>query len=117
MAIFRFADLKDFSQEEEDQIKQISLQYMEKLERFLDSDFTLLFHGKKHEKSGSKVKYSFHARVEDPAIVLASKAFDWDLHTATRKVMEKLLNEAEHKYKKQGLVNKRKQPKMTETYE
>ena len=114
MATFRFADIKDFEKEEEEQIKEISLRYMEKLERFLSNDFVLKFHGKKYDKEGRKAKYSFHVRIEDPSIVLSSKAFDWELHTAVRKVMEKLLNEAEHKFKKQGILLKRKQPKMIE---
>ncbi len=97
----RFIGLNAFTKEEVKQIKELSELYSKKIIR----DFPkakLVIHTKKHEtagKVGKAVKYSFHARVESPIILLSSEAADWDLKKVIHETLRKLEIEMQHKFR------------------
>jgi len=103
----RFIGLRDLTQEEANLISVLVEEYKLKLQREI-SDFTLNVAIKKRTKTGSKIKYSIHTKLEAPATILVSQAFDWDLARTTHKAMKKLENELQHKFKTKGHLPKPK---------
>jgi|TARA_Y100000310_G_scaffold345729_1_gene468928 hypothetical protein len=65
---------------------------------------------KKHDPDGKRAKYSIHLKIVHPNIknILTAKQFDWDLKTALHKTFDSLLNEVNHKFKKEVTQRKKK---------
>ncbi|MBI2667429.1 hypothetical protein HYX17_01515 [Candidatus Woesearchaeota archaeon] len=74
---------------------------------FEDSSLTIDI--KKYKSTGKRSKYSIHLRINHPSIknILAAKQYDWDLATALHKTFDNILNEIEHKSKKESIKRKR----------
>lgn len=100
MGIIRYSRLGDFEYDDVAVIKGLGSRYMEKLERHLPG-LVVDFVGKLH-KIGGRVKYSFHARVNDPSFLFKADAHDWDLRRAVHKTFGKLENELKHKFRTEG---------------
>ena len=101
MADIRYINLRDFDATEVSRIKTVVVPYLKKLERDIHR-CSLAFYGKKYDKAGDRVKYSFHARLEGPSYLLSSHAFDWDITIAAHKTMKKLHTEVQRKFKTEG---------------
>lgn len=100
MADIIYSNFKTFDSFELAKVKNIVEKHATKLERDLP-DLQLTFYGKKYDRAGTRVKYSFHAKIHQPKYFIA-KSTDWDLATATHKVMEKLVHEVQKKFKTEG---------------
>lgn len=101
MADVRFINLRTFDATEVSRIKTIVNPYLQKLQRDV-RNCSIAFYGKKYDKAGDRVKYSFHARLEGPSYLLSAHSFDWDVNVATHKVMKKLESEVKRKFKTEG---------------
>ncbi|MBS3144036.1 hypothetical protein J4208_00470 [Candidatus Woesearchaeota archaeon] len=101
MADVRFINLRTFDATEVSKIKTIVNPYVEKLQRDIHN-CAIAFYGKKYDKAGDRVKYSFHARLEGPSYLLSAQAFDWDVNIAAHKVMKKLESEMKRRFKTEG---------------
>lgn len=99
--MIKFIGLNTFTKKEATQIKELSELYSKKIIR----DFpkaNIIIHTKKHETSGKTtkaIKYSFHARVESPTVLLNSEAADWDLKKVIHETLRKLEMEMQHKFR------------------
>lgn len=94
----RYIDLKVLGDDEVQNVQQLTLRYYEKLQRmFPRSSLELRF--KRYRKTGKRAKYSVHCRVDAPSIIARANASYWDLALTMHKVLNKVHNELEHKYK------------------
>lgn len=57
---------------------------------------------KRYKAAGRRAKFSIHARVDAPSVLVSAEAFDWDFARALHKVMRKVHSELEHKLKLDG---------------
>lgn len=89
--------LKDFNEKEINEINEYTERHYEKIKRDLPG--VLKLHAKKHDKTGKRAMYSFHAKVQLPTNLINVKDSDWDLHTALNKVLRKVENQVKHKFK------------------
>jgi hypothetical protein len=89
--------LKDFNEQEQMDIHEFTFRYYEKIKRDLPG--VLKIHAKKHEKTGERCKYSFHAKVQTPINLINVKDADWELHKALHKVLRKVESQIKHKFK------------------
>jgi len=99
--MLRFIGLKAFTEKETNEIRELSELYSQKILRDLPKA-NIIIHTKKHEtagKVGKAVKYSLHARVEAPSILLSSEAADWDLKKVVHETLRKLETEMQHKFR------------------
>ena len=81
-------------------IHEFTFRYYEKIKRDLPG--VLKIHAKKHEKTGERCKYSFHAKVQTPISLINVKDDDWELHKALHKVLRKVESQVKHKFKENG---------------
>lgn len=94
----QFIDLKTLNDQERPTAQRLVSDYSKKLERlFSNSDLIVKF--KKYNTAGKRAKYSVHCRVDAPSLIASAKASDWDIALTMHKVLGKLHNELEHKYK------------------
>lgn len=105
MAEIIYSNFKIFDSFELATVKTLVERHAGKLERSLP-DCKLTFYGKKYDKAGKRVKYSFHAKVHQPHYFIAESA-GWDLSTAVHKTMEKLVHEVQKKLKTEGKKQKK----------
>jgi len=96
--MIKFIGLDIFTKKESDKIKELSELYFKKILRNFPKS-NLIIHAKKHDVTGKAVKYSVHARVEAPNILLNSKAADWDLKKVIHETLRKLETEMQHKFR------------------
>ena len=98
MSNIQYIGLKEFTEQEQEIIKSLALEYADKLERYI-SEFTLVINLKRHNLAGKRIKFSFHTRLDAPSFILTSKADDWDLARTLHKLFKKIENEIKHKFK------------------
>ena len=98
MSKIQYIGLKDFTEQEQELIKSLAIEYADKLERDI-REFTLVINLKRHNLAGKRIKFSFHTRLDAPSFILTSKADDWDLARTLHKIFEKIENEIKHKFK------------------
>ena len=98
MSKIQYIGLKEFSEQEQELIKSLAIEYADKLERHI-REFTLVINLKRHNLAGKRIKFSFHTRLDAPSFILTSKADDWDLARTLHKIFEKIENEIKHKFK------------------
>ncbi len=95
-----FVGLSEFNETEKKTINEYVAKHMKKIDRSLD-DYTLKINFKKHGESKKKVderiKYSLHAKIENPNTMFSVSEADWDLKLALNRAFEKLNNEIKHK--------------------
>lgn len=97
-----YIKLKDLDENESSIVKKVTESLIKKIERGLEES-VLVIHIKTHKAVGKGTKkYSIHARIDSPKVIVRAKAFDWDLAKAIHKLFAKLKNEIEHKFKKEG---------------
>lgn len=92
--------LNDFDNNEQDAIYEYTMKYYEKIKRDLPG--ILKIHAKKHDKTGKRAKYSFHAKIQTSLNLINVRDDDWDLHKALHKVLRKVENKVKHKLKSEG---------------
>ncbi len=108
MVEIQYIGLKDLN-DDAGAVQTLVERYAEKLDRdFADS--TLVVHTKLHD-IGGRVKYSFHARLDHPSVLVHADAVDWDLRRTVHKLMKALENEAKHKFKMHVQKQERFHPK------
>jgi len=90
--------LDDFNETEREVVEEFSMKYYKKIERDLPG--VLRIHAKKHDKTGERCKYSFHAKIQAPNNLINVMDDDWDLHKALNKVLKKVESQIKHKFKK-----------------
>ena len=86
----------EFSEKEKWVIEKLFSEYEGKIDKAIKNDFLIDVHVKVHEKDGKRKKFNIHVDV-DSAVRFGATADDWDLARCVHKVMEKILNEIEHK--------------------
>ncbi len=94
----QFIDLKILNDHEAPVAQKLAVEYSKKLGR-LFPDNMLIVKFKKYNQTGKRVKYSIHCRVDAPSLIASAKASDWELALTMHKVLNKIHNELEHKYK------------------
>jgi ribosome-associated translation inhibitor RaiA len=92
--------LNEFNDKEQSDVMEFSMKYYEKIKRDLQG--ILKIHAKKHDKTGERSMFSFHAKVQTPNNVINVRDSDWDLHKALHKVLRKVENQVKHKFKSEG---------------
>lgn len=102
----QFIGLNGLEKKESDIIKGLAVEYYNRVLRDLPQ--ALLVLQVKIYKEEGKQKFSMHARINHPSIVLAAQAADWDLRRTVHKVMKKIERELQHKYKTEGHLPKSK---------
>ena len=114
-----FIDLKALNEDEVPRMQKIVFEYSKKISRlFPDSDLIMKF--KKYNTAGKRSKYSIHCRVDAPGLIASAKASDWELALTVHKVLNKVHNEIEHRYRREsqrkpfGKESRRKREKAEE---
>ncbi|MBI2670799.1 hypothetical protein HYX18_02385 [Candidatus Woesearchaeota archaeon] len=112
MEKIRFIGLNEFDSAERSIINELTDKHIKKISRAI-GDYELVIKVKKHSTANKKidesVKYSIHAKMEFPNILIMASYADWDLRRTMHKTFEKLHNEIKHKFKtnKKSWVRKR----------
>jgi len=106
MAI-EYRDLRVLGDEEKPVLNKLTDEYYRKISRKLNNP-KLILKFKKYNQAGKRVKYSIHARLDNPNLIASAKAHDWDFARALHKVMKKIINEIKHKYKLEGNIYRKK---------
>ena len=91
--------LKDLNVVETQEVKRLSEQTFDKVQRDL-FHCKLIVDVHKFEKAGARAKYSVHYRLEHPSTLLTAEEADWELAKALHKVGDNLLEEVRKKEKK-----------------
>ncbi len=81
------------------EIKNISEEQGEKLQRYFKNRYDMEIHVKQREKEGAQSRYTINSRIIYPGATVAAQAEDWDIITALRKSMDKLESQLESMYK------------------
>jgi|SRR3989344_1180172 len=84
--------LKDLNVAETQEVKKLSEQMYDKVERDLYGS-KLIVDVHKFEKAGARAKYSIHFRVEHPSTLLTAEETDWELAKALHKASANLSEE------------------------
>ncbi|MDP4012240.1 MAG: hypothetical protein Q8R00_01385 [Candidatus Nanoarchaeia archaeon] len=95
----QYKGLHDFDSSETSKIKEIVTLNCEKLDRKLLPNASFVVHAKKHDKEGTRCKYSFVFRLEDPNFDLNAECSDWELPRALHAGMKKILVGFNKKYR------------------
>lgn len=96
-----YRDLRLLGDEEKPVLNRLVREYYVKISRKLHNP-KLILKFKKYKAEGKRAKYSIHCRVDSPSLLAVAEAYDWDFATAMHKVMRKVINEINHKYKLEG---------------
>lgn len=86
----------EFDEKERLIIDKLFKEYEEKIKRIIQNEFYLRVHIKVREKSKERKRYVIEVDLEG-AVKLGSSVDDYDLAKAIHRVMNKILNEIEHK--------------------
>jgi ribosome-associated translation inhibitor RaiA len=92
--------LKDLNAAETQEVKRLSEQAYEKVQRDLFGS-KLVVDVHKFEKAGARAKYSIHFRVEHPSTLLTAEEADWELAKALHKTIANLTEEVRKKARKE----------------
>ena len=105
---------KDFNESEISEITRIVDENCKKLERKFPNA-TLVIQGKKHDKEGTRCKYSFHFRIDNPDLDITAESADWELPRTLHDGMQKVAKALEKKYKFEGNPQERVRNKSKRT--
>jgi|TARA_B100001971_G_C18265688_1_gene592063 hypothetical protein len=101
--VIHAAGVNELTEKENQLINRLLNEYYIRIQRQLKNFASFEFHIKEYEKAGKgniekakKKKFSVHVRVDATNVFEADYA-DWDLARVIHKVMNKLMNEIEHK--------------------
>ena len=84
---------------EREVIQKLLDKYYKKIQRHFKENISLEVHLKEYNREGNSKKYSLNAVVRGAMGKIESSYADWELHKAVHKVLDRLLEEIEHKYK------------------
>lgn len=102
----QFIGLNSLEKKESDVVRGLAVEYYDRILRDLPQAL-LVLNTKIYDQEGKK-KFSLHARINAPGIVLVTEAADWDLRRTVHKVMKKMERELQHKFKTEGHLPKPK---------
>ncbi len=105
---------KDFNDSEISEVTRIVDETCKKLDRKFPKAI-LVVQGKKHDVEGTRCKYSFHFRIENPNLDITAECADWDLPRALHNGMQKIAKALEKKYKLEGQAQERIRNKAKRT--
>lgn len=92
---------KEFNDSEISEITRIIDENCKKLDiKFPKA--VLVVQGKKHDVEGTRCKYSFHFRIENPEIDVTAESADWELPRTLHNGMQKIAKALEKRYKLEG---------------
>ncbi len=95
----QFVGLNELAPEEQQVVKDISIDGFDKLQRDVKTISKLVVHIKKYSETGERHKYSLHVRLNASTQVIEScKAQDWDLVRALRKSFDDLKHQVAHRF-------------------
>jgi len=81
-------------------LDKLSTEYHQKIKRSLKNITSLIIHVKVYKKEGKSVKFAVHAKAVAPtAIIVSTKASDWDFARTLHKAFKDLENQIEKRYK------------------
>jgi len=109
VGVARYLGIKSLNKIDQDKIKNLVLNYMEKIDRYF-VNYNFRMHIKVY-KVGGKDKYSFHGKIDCPDFLFAADAVDWDLRRTVHKLMKKILNGLEHEFHKHQQKQQRFHPR------
>jgi len=105
----QYKGLNNFNGSEASMVKRIVKQHCTKIDIVIPKGL-LVVHGKKHKKAGTRCKYSFVFRLEDPGFDLNAECSSWELPRALHAGMKKVQNGVNRKYR----VGSKAQKKLTD---
>ncbi len=105
---------KDFNDSEISEITRIVDENCKKLDRKFPKA-VLVVQGKKHDLEGTRCKYSFHFRVENPNLDITAECADWELTRALHAGLKKVEKALEKKYKLEGQAQEKIRNKAKRT--
>ena len=94
----QFIGLKSLSAEELTNLQRVTKTELPKIERIL-KNAKVIIDIKGYEKDGARAKFSLHARLECPSLLMTAEADSWEIATAAHKIFDKLVMEMQHKFK------------------
>lgn len=112
--MIEYKGLRKLTSFEISKVKSIADNFFTKIDRKIKNS-NLILDIKKHKEAGKRAKYSIHARLEAPNVILAAKQFGWDINLALNKTLENMRNEMKKKFKTEGI--KRRSREITQTKE
>ena len=95
----QFVGLNDLTPEEQQAVKDMSIEGFDKLQRELKTLSTLVVHVKKYSETGERHKYSLDVRLNASTHVIEScKSHDWDLVRALHKAFDDVKHQIAHRF-------------------
>lgn len=89
--VIQFTGMEELDEEQKRLLQKISTEYYQKIKQHLHNETSLSVHLKCYNKSGSKCKYSIHAKAISPTkIFVSTKAVDWDFAKTLHKAFKDL---------------------------
>ena len=95
--IIHAAGIDTLNEKQKQLVNRLLNEYYKKVQRQLKNEVFFEFHIKNYEKDGKSKKFSIQIKVVVGIQVFEAKASDWDLARTIHKVMNKVMNEIEHK--------------------
>ncbi len=96
MATIQYAGLSELSGSEKQEVKNLTQEYGDKIDRSLPNMDHLTVHIKTQKATGGKRKFSIKVRASVGNKVFETKAFDWDLARTLHKVFKDMENHIHH---------------------
>lgn len=90
MVFIDYTGLDALEEAEQESIKNLIIEYAEKLDSKLSPDARLEMNIKLYKEEGGRKKFSLNAKLDAPAQILTAEAADWDLEKTTHKIMKKI---------------------------
>ena len=97
----QFVGLKELSDDEQEVIRNLSLEQYGKFLRLVPNMEGMVVHIRVYEKESAKKKYAVHVRVNIPSksILESCKSHDWELPASLHKSFEDIEHQMQHKFK------------------
>jgi len=86
------------NEREKQLVNRLLNEYYGKIHRQLKNEVSFEVHIKTYQKEGKAKKFSINVRAVFGRAVFEANADDWDLARCVHKVMNKIMNEIEHKF-------------------
>lgn len=89
--------VKILNEKQKQLVNRLLNEYYKKIQRQLKNETSFEVHVKNYEKEGKAKKFSINIKAVAPTRIFEANASDWDLARAVHKVLNKILNEIEHR--------------------
>ena len=96
MATIQYAGLNELTDSEKQEVKSLTEEYGDKIDRSLPNMDRLTIHIKTQKATGGKRKFSIKVKASVGNKVFETKAFDWDLPRTLHKVFKNMENHINH---------------------